>query len=256
MTDPLPKMTDEPVSGNDPDTLDDLADLLPEDLLPTKGKAVPLVRSPAQTKKAAEKALAEKIGAEVAEAQESAQTAAQASAARLAQIVNLHIAGHSLSAIGASIGASADEVDRMLSQDAARYVRSQPALRVYVRNYISAKYSKLLDAVWTEATDKNHREKLEHQDRALRILDKMERLHGAAAPTQTEVKVDAAPDAVEALVKALSNNQGFGYDVDIFDVVDAEVVQDAVQESARALESASADVEADQPGDPVEGEGF
>lgn len=210
-----------------------------------KNKAIPLVRSAEQQARVQEAA----VGAAQAEAAEAAQTAAQASAARLAQIVNLHIAGYSLSAIGASIGATADEVDRMLATDAARYVRSQPALRTYVRNWVSERYTKLLDAVWDEATDKNHKEKLEHQDRALRILDRMERLHGASAPTQHEVAVEPAPDAVEKLVAALSASQGLGYDTSIFDTVEGQTVDDAVGDSLAALERASAQVEEPQPGD-------
>lgn len=177
------------------------------------------------------------------------QTPAQASAARLAQIVNLHIAGMSLSDIGAAIGATADEVDRMLAADAQRYVRSQPALRTYVRNYISGKYTTLLEAVWDDASDKNARNKLEAQDRALRILDKMAKLHGAEAPTQAEVKVEAAPEAVEKLVQVLSQAQGFGYDTSIFDVVDGEVVHEATEQSAAALEVSGNAVGEDQPGD-------
>jgi hypothetical protein len=180
-------------------------------------------------------------------------TVAQIKAARLAQIVNLHIAGYSLAEIGASIGASAQEVDRMLQEDTARYVRTQPALRTYVRNWVSERYTQLLDAVWEDATDKHGKEKLEHQDRALRILDRMAKLHGAEAPTQTEVKVEAAPEAVEQLVAALAAAQGLGYDVDVFDVVDAEIVHAAPAEARAALEVSGNAVAEPQPGD---GEGL
>jgi hypothetical protein len=214
---------------------DDLDDLL--DDLPAKKGARPLVRTPEQTAKNSI------VAAQAASAQQ---------AAMLAQIVNLHIAGFSLAQIGAQIGASADEVDRMLSNEAARYVRNQPALRTYVRNYVSGKYTALLEAVWDEATDKTHREKLEHQDRALRILDKMAKLHGADAPTQAEVKVDAAPEAVEKLVAALAAGSGLGYNTDIFDdddIVDAEVVHEAVTQSAAALEVSGNAVEVPTPED-------
>lgn len=224
-----------------------------------KGKAVPVVPVRVVSKKAqpptdsqAKKVLAraqeraqEQAQADVlpGSAESEQQTQAAQSAVRLAQIVNLHIAGYSLGQIGASIGATADEVDRLLAADAQRYVRSQPALRVYVRNWVSERYTKLLEAVWDEATDKTHREKLENQDRALRILDRMTRLHGAEAPVQTEVKIDAAPEAVERLVNALAAGQGLGYDTSIFDsvndIVDAEVVHDAVEQSHAALEAAS-----------------
>ncbi len=231
---------------------DDLDDLLPDHLRQpaprTKGKAVPVVRTAKQQAKVA----AEALGAEQAEAKEAAQTAAEASAARLAQIVNLHIAGFSLEQIGNSIGATAEEVDRMLSADASRYIRNQPSLRTYVRNYISGKYTELLEAVWDEATDKNHRDKLENQDRAFRLLKEMGNLHGAAAPTQTEVKVEAAPEAVEQLVASLAASQGLGYDMSVFDapaVVPGEVVHQAVEQSARALEVSGNAVEDDQPGD-------
>lgn len=216
---------------------------------PSKHKAIPLVRSPKQREAAAREAL----GAEQAEVALAAQTEAQASAQRLAQIVNLHISGFSLADIGAQIGATAEEVDRMLSQDASRYVRSQPALRTYVRNYISGKYTEMLDTVWARATDASHRENLEAQDRAVRILDRMAKLHGADAPTQTEVKVEAAPENVERMVAALAAANGVGYDVSIFDTVPGEVVHDAVGESLAALERAADEVEQPQPED---GEGL
>lgn len=202
------------------------------DFLP-KGNAVPVipVRAKPPTDAQAKKALKRAEQKEAAE-----QLPEDTPAVRLAQIINLHIAGYSLAQIGESIGATADEVDRMLAADAQRYVRSQPALRVYVRNWVSERYLSLLEAVWDEATDRTHREKLENQDRALRILDRMTRLHGAEAPTQTEVKVEAAPEAVEKLVAALAASQGLGYDASIFDVVDAEVVHDAHDESVAALE--------------------
>ena len=81
-------------------TDEELDDLLPDEL--SKGAAVPLVRSAAQTKALAKRAQDQELAA-----------AARANAARLAQIVNLHIAGFSLAEIGASIGASADEIERM-----------------------------------------------------------------------------------------------------------------------------------------------
>lgn len=167
---------------------------------------------------------------------------ADVAAARLAQIVNLHIAGYSLAQIGDAIGCSADEVDRILTQDTARYIRSQPALRVYVRNFISERYSQLLAAVWDEATDKDHGQKLDNSAQALRILKEMARLHGAEAPVQTEMSIDAAPEAVEKLVSALASAQGLGYDDTIFDVIDADVVDDAVHETHDALVTASSAV--------------
>lgn len=164
-------------------------------------------------------------------------------AVQLAQIVNLHIAGYSLAQIGQAIGASADEVDRRLSSDAARYVRSQPALRTYVRNWVSDRYTQLLEAVWQDATDKSSPLKFESQDRAIRILERMEKLHGAAAPVQKEIVVEAAPESVTALVDAIAASQGLGYDTDIFDVVDAQVIETSVDQSAQLLESAGQAVE-------------
>lgn len=161
--------------------------------------------------------------------------------AMLAQVVNLHIAGFSLEKIGEAIGSSPEDVDRLLQSDAARYVRSQPALRVYVRNWVSDRYTQLLDAVWEEATDRSSPVKLENQDRALRILDSMRKLHGADAPVQAEVVVDTAPAAVEKLVNTIAASQGLGYDVDIFDgqVIESEVVHDAVAQAHEALEKSS-----------------
>lgn len=182
-----------------------------------------------------------------------ANQVATTEAARLAQVVNLHIAGFSLAQIGNSIGATAEEVDRMLASDAARYIRNQPALRTYVRNWVSDRYAKMLEADWEQASDKTHPHKLEHQDRVLRILDAMRKLHGADAPTQTEVKVDAAPEAVERLVNALATQSGLGYDDSIFDVVDAEIVHEASTQSGGAVEESARTVEEHQDGEPAEG---
>jgi hypothetical protein len=169
-------------------------------------------------------------------------------AARLAQVVNLHIAGFSLADIGAAIGSTAEEVDRMLANDTARYVRSQPALRTYVRNYISGKYTKLLEAVWETASDKDApaEQKLAHQDRAVRILERMARLHGADAPTQTEVTLDVVPENVDKMVRLLSQAQGIAYDTEIFD---AEVVEDLSETAQLALESSAQALEQPQEGE-------
>lgn len=169
----------------------------------------------------------------------------QEDAKQLAQIVNLMIAGHSLADIAAATGHTADEMDRLLARDMSRYVRNQPALRIFVRNFISSKYTGLLDAVWDEATDKTHEFKLENQDRALRILKEMARLHGAEAPTQTEVKVEAAPETVEKMVAFLAGQSGQGYDADVFDTVPGEVIHEAARSAAGELERS-----AEAVGDP------
>lgn len=211
-----------------PDDLDDLLDDLPVEtpVVPqAKGRAVPLRRTATQ-KAAATEAF------EKAQATSLAATQAQ----RLAQIVNLHISGYSLAQIGASIGATEAEVDRMLNDEAARYVRNQPALRTYVRNFLSEKYTKLLDAVWDDATDVQSKVRFEAQDRSLRILKEMGNLHGAAAPAQTEIKVEATPESVERIVAALAAGNGLGYDDSIFDTVPGEVVHAAPAEAAAALE--------------------
>lgn len=225
------------------ETLDEeLTDLLPDDLQPSaKHKAVPLVRTPKQTK-----ALAKR------EAQKAEDAELKAQAARLAQIVNLHIGGYSLTQIGAAIGASAEEVDRLLNQDATRYIRSQPALRTYVRNWVSERYMKMIEADWPMASDPNHREKLENQDRVMRMLDRMAKLHGAEAPTQTEVKVEAAPEAVEKLVSALAAGQGLGYDTGIFDLDESEV-HEAVEVASERTEVSGNELEQPQEGDPDDG---
>lgn len=169
-------------------------------------------------------------------------------AQRLAQIVNLHIAGYSLEEIGSSTGHTAAEIDRMIQTDAARYIRSQPQLRVYVRNWASDRYTTLLASVWDKAKDPEHPDQLPSQDRALKIIDKMVTLHGANAPQQQEIKVEAAPEAVDQMVARLAAQQGLGYDTSIFDVVDAEVVHEAQESAHRVLEQSSQDI--DSPEDP------
>lgn len=243
---------------------EDLADLLPDDLLPvsgnspgnSKGNAKQLALTPKQ--KAAQKKRAQRAEEKAALDARNARDAAAAQ--RLAQVVNLFIAGHSLADIGASIGASADEVDRMLAQDAQRYVRTQPQLRQYVRNWISGKYTQLLEADWDEATDKTSPHKLENQDRVLKILREMDRLHGAAAPTQTEVKIDAAPESVQKMVDALAQSHGLGYDAAVFDaveqIVEAELVHEAPAAALAALEQSSRLIDQAAGDDQNAGEGF
>lgn len=215
-----------------------------------KNKKAKTDKSGAVAKKRSKKA--EKAAQERAEKQALAN-AEQAAAQRLAQIVNLIIGGHSFASIGAAIGSSAEEVEQMLQRDAGRYVRTQPALRTYVRNFISEKYTGLLDAVYTEATTTGHAQKLEHQDRALRILKEMAKLHGAEAPTQSEVTVEASPEAVEKLVAKFAAQQGVGYDVDVFDAEIVEDVHEAHDEAVLALEESSAAVEVETEQDePLE----
>lgn len=209
---------------------------------PKSEKSLAVVKSPQQ--KAADTRRRQKAEAEQLE---------RANAQRLAQIVNLHIGGYSLADIALATKSSVAEIERLLAQDTARYVRTQPALRVYVRNYISEKYNKMLEANIEAATDKMNPQKLDNQDRAIRILKEMGRLHGAEAPTQTEVKVDAAPEMVERMVQALSRAEGLHYDVGVFDVVDAEVVHDSVEESEKALLDSAERVGEPQDGDE---EGF
>lgn len=226
-----------PAEQFDPD--DELPDELDEvlDNLPAKKGAKPLVRTQEQVEKASI------VAAQAASAQQAAQ---------LAQIVNLHIAGFSLAQIGAQIGASADEVDRMLSNEAARYVRNQPALRTYVRNFISSKYLGLLEAVWDQSVDKNNIRQLEYVDRSQRILAQMGRLHGAEAPTQSEVKVEATPEAVDRIVQAIAAGQGLGYDTDIFDIDPADIHEATVQADDAVVVSGNA-VETPQEGETDDG---
>ena len=219
---------------------DDLEDLL--DDLPVKKGAVPLKRTKKQIAAAAKRAEADEAAKQLA-IQQGAQ---KARAAQLAQIVNLMIGGYSLTDVAASIGATVPEVERMLAEETQAYVRTQPALRTYVRNYVSGKYSELLEAVIHEATDRKHGQKLENSLQAVRILERMARLHGADAPTQSEVKIEAAPEAVDRIVKALAAQEGLGYDESIFDdpdIIDVEVVEDAVAQSAVALEVSRNQVE-------------
>lgn len=209
--------------------------------LPAKGNAKPLVV----------KAKGKPLGAAAEDANLPA-TQPQVKAAQLAQLVNLHIGGFSLQQIGDAMGCTAEEVDRILTEDVTRYVRSQPALRVFVRNYISAKQGKLLEAVWDQAVDKQNPRQLEYQDRANRLLANMAKLHGAEAPVQKEITVEHAPAAVEALVDALSKQQGTAYDVSVFDVIDAEIIEDYIEEAEDELHRAELEVGESQPDDEPE----
>jgi hypothetical protein len=214
-------------------------DLLPDNLAP-KAK-VPMVRSKKQieaARKAAERAEAERLAAE-------SKTAAQENAKRLAQIVNLHIGGYSLAQIGAEIGATEAEVDRMLMSETARYVKTQPALRTYVRNFISEHYLALLEAVHDQAVDQGHPKQLEYVAAANKVLAQMGRLHGAEAPTQAEVKVESAPEAVNKVVEAIAQAVGRGYDTDIFDLDEDDIHEAHVSASEATVVSGNAVEESD-----------
>jgi len=213
---------------------EELADLLPDSITAPKG-AVPRNAVPMSKKQAAKAARKAAARAE-RDALEAAATATKARAAQLAQIVNLLIAGHSFADIGAAIGASEDEVEQMMATETARYVRTQPALRVFVRNWISSKYTEMIEVDWPFAVDPNSAERLDNQDRISRMLKEMGRLHGAEAPVQSEIKMDAAPEAVEHLVAALAASQGLGYNANVFDTIPGSVVHDAVEQSHAALE--------------------
>lgn len=63
------------------------------------------------------------------------------------------------------------------------------------------------------------------------------------------MKLEAAPEAVEALVKSLSRDQGLDYDETVFDVVDAEVVHEAVEQAAHAEQVSGNAVGEDADGD-------
>lgn len=215
-------------------------DLLPDDLAPQAPQAkkggVPMVRSGKQiaaARRAAERAEAERLAAE-------AKTAADDHNKRLAQIVNLYIGGYSLSQIGGAIGATEAEVDRMLNHETARFVKNQPALRVFVRNFISEKYLGLLEAVHDQAVDTGHPKQLEYVAAANKVLAQMGRLHGAEAPTQAEVKVESAPEAVEAVVRAIAAAQGRGYDTDIFDLDEDDIHEAHVSASEATVVSGNA----------------
>lgn len=234
-------------------------DALLDEITPPKNTGVSgKSKKGAVAKKRSKKSIAAAAKAAERQAAEDLRNAEKAEAQRLAQIVNLKISGHSFADIGAQIGMSGDEVEQMLVRDAGKYVRTQSALRAYVRDWIGEKYTGLLDAVYTEATDRNHPEKLENSAQALRILDKMSRLYGADAPTQSEVKVEASPESVEQLVAALAAGKGIGYDTDVFDadIVEAEIVEDDEppvdrlhQQALTALENASREVEEEHDGD-------
>lgn len=159
---------------------------------------------------------------------------------RVAQMANLHMAGMSLEEIGNALGATVEEVEQMLNSDMNRVIRNQPQLRQWARKWLSGKYTQLLDVNWKDATDVESKVRFEAQDRALRTLDSLRKLHGADAPTQTEVVVDAAPEAIDAIVNALAKQEGLAYqDPTVFDVIDVEQVHEAAEQTAVAeLEAA------------------
>lgn len=217
----------------------DLDDLLDEMTAPPPTKkrgavAVPLTRG-------------QKAAQTRAKAKAEAERLSKAESQRLAQIVNLTLAGFSYADIGAQIGATADEVEQMITRDSARYVRTQSALRQYVKAFVSEKYMGLLDAHYDQATDKSHTHQLEHSAQSLRILKEMTNLYGAAAPTQTEVKVEAAPETVQKMVDALAAGEGLAFDTSVFDTVPGEVIREAVVESHQVTERAEAAIDSPDP---------
>lgn len=205
----------------------------------SKGKAVALKRTKKQ-------AAAAKKAAERQEAEDLRQ-ADVAAAQQLAQMVNLKIAGHSFASIGAAIGKTADEVEQMFEREAGRYIRTQPALRAYARNMISEKTMGLLEATYDQAVDTKRPDQLEYVASAQKTLRDLARLHGADAPTQSEVTVAASDETVEALVNSLAQGKGLSYDMDVFDL-DPEDVEEMVEQSHAALEASEATLDQDTSG--------
>lgn len=220
-----------------------------------KKKGAPVQRTPAQIAALERAARVKREADDLAEQ----KTKADAVAARTAQIANLLISGHTFESIGAQIGMTATELEREFNKDSARYVRTQASLRIWVRNYLSSQYAAMLAVDMPRATDAQRPDMLEHQDRAMRLLKEMGRLHGAEAPTQSEVKVEAAPESIERMVRKLAEQQGAGYDMDVFDLDDDDVTevgeqaQAAPADALRALEAASREVERPQEGDNDDG---
>lgn len=209
-----------------------------------KPRAVPLVRTTKQVEVSEKAAEAARVKAEA----DAAELAVRQASMRTAQIANLLIGGHTFESIGAATGASAKEVEDMLNADSTRYIRSQPALRQWVRRWASGKYSELLGSVWDQAVNPNHREQLAYQDRARPLVERITKLHGAEAPTQAEVKIEQAPESVQRIVDAIAASQGMGYDVDIFDTPD--VVDGVLVDETHAAEIRSAEqADSDQPED-------
>lgn len=177
----------------------------------------------------------------------AAQTADVVAAQRAAQVANLLIAGYSYEEIGASIGATAQEVEKMLTGDVARYIRTQPALRQWTRRWLSGKMTGLLEAVYDQAVDPTHRDQLAYHDRARATLKDLAKLHGAEAPTQVEVEMPNVTDAVQQVLDKVAASQGLAYDVDVFDL-DPEDITEMTEHEAKALEAATQEVDDDQTG--------
>src|SRR5690349_20091717 len=97
----------------------DLSDLLPDDLLPDAPDSAEAgeATEPRDTEPSPVPVMGTSRTGLAPSVTGPAQSPAQAHAAMLAQIVNLHIAGYSLAEIGASIGATEGEVDRMLTRE-------------------------------------------------------------------------------------------------------------------------------------------
>lgn len=162
-------------------------------------------------------------------------------AQRLAQIVNLQIAGYSLAQIAAGSGTTVAELERLLTKDTGTFVRTLPAMRAHARSRISGELHAMTEAVREmalnptkiveidgEAVEVANDRMLDAQDRMLRNVKELAKLYGAYAPTQTEVKIENAPEAVERLIQKIAEAEGLGYDSSVFDddIEDAEIVED------------------------------
>ena len=200
-----------------------------------------LQRTPEQEARAAKRATERQAERDLA----TTTARNRAEAQQLAQIINLQIAGMTLEQIGAEINMSATDLDALIVKNASRYIKTQSQLRAYARNWISEKYSKMIEADWDDAVSTDPELRLPNQDRVIRMLDSMRKMHGADAPAQTEVKVDAAPEAIDAMVQLLAAKQGQGYDVDIFDVdvVDESEIHEASAQVTAALMQAEHDID-------------
>lgn len=240
-------MSDAPPDIDDLDDWGDLEDfpmLGDEQALPAEDQPVS-EKPPGSAKGAPVQRTAKQVAAAEKAAEEAAKkkslTEASAAAQRTAQVANLLIAGASFEEIGASIGMTAPEVEKMLMADTNRFIRTQPALRAWVRNLVSAKTAELLEAVFPMATDPKHIDFLPAQDRAAKHLVNLARLHGAEAPTQTEIKMETSPESVQSMVDRIAAAAGRGYDASVFDEDDDVMDGDVVEDQPPALEAGETD---------------
>lgn len=150
--------------------------------------------------------------------------AGRVSTTRAEAAVGLRIHGASWSEIAKTLSFASPRharvvVERTLAEDAG----DNPGGRVAMRDLMDRRLNRLLRSVMPRATDPSDEQHLPYQRAALGLLDRMIRLHGLDAPTETIIHTPEATK-IESFVHDLLAMSRAGEAAEEADIIDVEEI--------------------------------